>query len=199
MKKSGNIFVIVALGQHFLIYKKLGNYYRQQNQNRTRINTSIRARELRVIGAEGENVGVITLEKALQMARDAELDLIEISPNAKPPVAKIADYGKFLYDQKKKQKAAKVKAHNVEVKTIQVKVGTDENDLNVKAKKGSEWLSEGHRIKLELFLPGRTKYMERGFLESRLNRFLKLLTEDYKIATPANKSPKGLTMIIEKK
>jgi translation initiation factor IF-3 len=199
LKKSGNIFLIVALGQHFLIYKNLGNYYKKQNQNRTRINTSIRARELRVIGAEGENVGVISLEKALQLARDAELDLIEISPNAKPPVAKIADYGKFLYDQKKKQKAAKVKAHNVEVKTIQVKVGTDENDLNIKAKKASEWLTEGHRIKAELFLPGRLKYMDRTFLEERLKRLLKLMSVDYKVASPAKKSPKGLTMIIEKR
>lgn len=175
------------------------NNYQKQNRNRTRINKSIRARELRVIGAEGENVGVVTLEEAFKLAEDAGLDLIEISPNARPPVAKIADYGKFLYDQKKKQKAAKVNAHNVEVKTIQVKVGTDENDLNIKAKKASEWLSEGHRIKVELFLPGRLKYMDRNFLTSRLDRFLKLLTFDYKIATPAKKSPKGLTMIIEKK
>ena len=172
-------------------------YNRRQNQ--TRINEAIRARELRVIGHEGENVGVISREDALQKAAEVGLDLIEISPNARPPVAKIADYGKFLYDQKKKQKAAKVKAHNVEVKTIQVKVGTDDNDLNVKAKKASKWLSEGHRIKAELFLPGRLKYMDRSFLEEKLNKLLKLLTEEYKVADPAKKSPKGLTMIIEKK
>jgi translation initiation factor IF-3 len=154
---------------------------------------------LRVIGVNGENLGVITLEEALRHAREAETDLIEISPGANPPVAKIADYGKFLYEQKKKQKAAKVNAHKVEVKTIQVKVGTDENDLGVKAKKASEWLAEGHRIKIDLFLPGRTKYMERNFLVARLERLLKLLTEDYKIAESARKSPKGLSMLIEKK
>ncbi len=178
----------------------MGNYYnKRQNQNQTRINNSIRARELRVIGADGENVGLITLVEAIKLAEAAGLDLIEISPNANPPVAKIADYGKFLYEQKKKQKAAKVKAHNVEVKTIQVKVGTDENDLSIKAKKASEWLSEGHRIKVELFLPGRLKYMDKAFLEDRLKRLLKLLSIDYKIASPVQKSPKGLTMIIEKK
>jgi len=159
----------------------------------------IKSRDVRLIGADGENVGVIDSRDALKMARDLGLDLIEISPNAKPPVAKIADYGKFLYDQKKKQKVAKLKAHNVEVKSIQVKVGTDENDLNIKAKKASQWLKEGHRIKAELFLPGRLKYMDRKFLNERLERLLKLLTEDYKIAQHAKKSPKGLTMIIEKK
>jgi translation initiation factor IF-3 len=166
---------------------------------RTRINNQIRAKELRVIGAEGENVGVIDTRSAQKLAEDAGLDLIEISPNAKPPVAKIADYGKFLYDQKKKAKVAKSKAHNTEVKSVQIKIGTDENDLNIKAKRTSEWLSEGHRVKVELFLPGRTKYMDKTFLEDRLNRILKLLTVDYGVATPAKKSPKGLTMIIEKK
>lgn len=168
-------------------------------KNYTRINNQIRAKELRVIGADGENVGEISFEDALKMAQSAGLDLIEISPNAKPPVAKIADYGKFLYDLKKKQKVAKSKAHNTEVKSVQIKVGTDENDLNIKAKRTSDWLEEGHRVKVELFLPGRTKYMDRDFLEKRLSRILKLLTVDYKIADPAKKSPKGLTMIIEKK
>lgn len=177
----------------------MGNYYKKRTDDRTRVNRSIRARELRVIGAHGENVGVIKLEEAFKLAEEANLDLIEISPNALPPVAKIADYGKFLYDQKKKQKVAKVKAHNVEVKTVQVKVGTNENDLNIKAKKASEWLSEGHRIKVELFLPGRMKYMDRTFLEERLKRFLILMSVDYKVASHAKKSPKGLTMIIEKK
>jgi translation initiation factor IF-3 len=159
----------------------------------------IRAKELRVLGPEGENFGVLETREAIKKAREMELDLIEISPTANPPVAKIADYGKFLYDQKKKQKEAKKKAHTVEVKSIQVKVGTDENDLNIKAKKASSWLKEGHRIKVELFLPGRLKYMDKDFLNGRLERLLKLLTEDYKIADPAKKCPKGLAMIIEKK
>ncbi len=169
------------------------------NTSKVFINENIRAKELRVIGENGENLGVITTAEALKIARESQLDLIEISPSANPPVAKIADYGKFLYDQNKKQKAAKSKAKTVEVKTIQVKIGTDENDLSVKAKKASKWLSEGHRIKVELFLPGRLKYMEKDFLNERLGRLLKLLSEDYKIADPAKKSPKGLTMIIEKK
>jgi translation initiation factor IF-3 len=172
---------------------------RKDNRNTTRINNAIRAKELRVIGADGENLGVLETRDALQRAQDLELDLIEISPNANPPVARIADYGKYLYDQKKKQKEAKAKSHSVEVKSIQVKIGTDGNDLSLKAKRASEWLSEGHRVKVELFLPGRTKYMDRSFLEERLHRVLKLITVDYKLADQIKKGPKGLVTIIEKK
>lgn len=168
-------------------------------QKQTRVNNQIRVKELRVIGPEGENIGVLDVRDAISKAQEMGLDLIEISPNANPPIAKIADYGKFLYDQKKKQKQAKQKAQTVEVKSIQVKIGTDNNDLSIKAKKASSWLSEGHRVKVELFLPGRTKYMNKEFLHERLNRVLKLITTDFKIADPIKKNPKGLATIIEKK
>ncbi len=166
--------------------------------NRIRINHQIRAKELRVIGSEGENLGVLSLKEALEKAQETELDLIEISPNTNPPVAKIMDYGKFQYDEKKKAKLTKAKSHAVEVKNIQVKIGTGEHDLALKAKKASQWLKEGHRVKVDLFLPGRSKYMDKEFLKERMNRILKLISEDYKIAEEPKKSPKGLTAIIEK-
>jgi len=153
---------------------------------------------LRVIGAEGENLGVLPLREALERAQTAGLDLIEISPNATPPVAKIMDFGKYQYDENKKQKAAKAKSHVIEIKTVQVKIGTGEHDLMLKAKKASEWLKEGHRVKLDLFLPGRSKYMDPKFLEERLVRILSLVTEKHKIADKPQKSPKGLTTIIER-
>jgi translation initiation factor IF-3 len=162
------------------------------------INEYIRSKEVRVIGADGENLGIIKTSEALSKAKELELDLIEVSPHAVPPIAKIMDYGKYLYEQSKKLKAQKAKAHNVEVKSVQVKVATSENDLSIKAKRASSWLAEGHRIKLELFLPGRSKYLNEDFLKERLGRILKLLTVDYKVAEEAKKSPKGLTMIIEK-
>lgn len=161
-------------------------------------NEYIQAKELRVIGAEGESLGILKTSEALSKAKELGLDLIEVSPKAVPPIAKIMDYGKFLYEQKKKLKAQKAKAHNVEVKSVQVKVATSENDLRIKAKRASSWLAEGHRIKLELFLPGRSKYLDKNFLTERLGKILKLLTVDYKIAEEAKKSPKGLTMILEK-
>jgi len=167
--------------------------------NQTRINHQIKASELRVVGEEGANLGVLSLEEALKKAKEAGLDLIEISPNAKPPVAKIMDYGKFQYDENKKKRAAKAKTHSVEVKSLQVKIGTGEHDLDLKAKKASEWLSEGHRIKIDLFLPGRSKYLDQKFLSGRLDRILHLISVEYKITESAKKSPKGLSMMIEKK
>lgn len=144
-------------------------------------------------------MGVITLQEALTKAAEAGLDLIEISPNAVPPVAKIMDYGKFQYAENKKQKVAKQKAHTVEVKNIQVKIGTGEHDLELKAKRVSEWLTEGNRVKIDLFLIGRSKYMEFKFLQERLERILKLISVSYKIADPVKKGPKGLTVVIERK
>lgn len=164
----------------------------------TRINHQIRSAELRVVGENGENFGVISLSEALKKAEAAGLDLIEISPNALPPVAKIMDYGKFQYDANKKQKLAKTRAHTVETKNVQVKVGTGEHDLDLKAKKVSEWLREGHRVKIDLFLPGRTKYMDFNFLKERLGRILKLVSEEYKVADEPKKSLKGITTVIEK-
>jgi translation initiation factor IF-3 len=162
-----------------------------------RINQRITARELRVIGPEGENFGVLSLEEAMKKAEELSLDLIEISPNAVPPVAKIADFGRYTYEENKKSKSAK-KSHSGEVKTVQVKLGTGDHDLALKAKKTSEWLSEGNRVKVDLFLPGRAKYLDEKFLKERLERMLKLVSVEYKIADPAKKSPKGMTAIIEK-
>lgn len=163
-----------------------------------RINNQIQATELRVILEDATNLGVLSFKDALDKARELGLDLIEISPKAVPPVAKIMDYGKFQYAENKKQKVAKAKQHTVEVKNVQVKVGTGDHDLELKAKKSSEWLAEGHRIKIDLFLPGRTKYMDLNFLKERLERMLKLITVEYRIAEEAKKSMKGLTIVIEK-
>lgn len=165
---------------------------------RVRINHQIRAAELRVIGPQGENFGLITLVEALKKATESGFDLIEISPNAVPPVAKIMDYGKFQYAENKKQKAAKAKVHTVEVKTIQIKVGTSEHDLDLKAKKVTEWLTEGNRVNIALYLIGRSKYMNQKFLEERLARILKLVAIEYKVADPIRRGPKGLSMVIEK-
>ena len=163
-----------------------------------RINNQIRATELRVIDADGTNLGQITTKEALEIAQRQELDLIEISPLANPPVAKIMNYGKFMYELNKKAKKAKAGAKATETKSIQVKVGTGDGDLAQKAKRASTWLKEGHRIKVELFLKGRTKYLDESFLKDRLDRVLHLITEQYKIAEPLKKVPKGLMLTIER-
>jgi translation initiation factor IF-3 len=153
---------------------------------------------LRVIGADGNNVGVITLAEAVALAAEAGVDLIEISPAAVPPVAKIMDFGKYQYELQKKQREMKSKSHTTETKSVQVKIGTGEHDLMLKAKRVAEWLTEGHRVKIDLFLWGRYKYMEFAFLKERLERFIKLVPTDYKIAEEIKKSPKGLSATIER-
>lgn len=163
------------------------------------MNGQIRARELRVIDAEHGNLGTLSLEEALRRAQEQNLDLIEISPNAVPPIAKIMDYGKFQYEIAKKFKEVKAKSKTTETKILQVKPGTGENDLEIKAKQASKWLKEGNRVQFNLYLKGREKYLDETFLKSRLERVMKLLTEDYKIADPIKKNPKGgFTTIIER-
>ena len=166
-------------------------------EEKTRINQQIKARDVRLIGSDGANLGVISSDEALKKAREEGLDLIEISPKSNPPVAKIADYGQFRYEQKKKQKESKAKAQTTETKVIQVKVGTGEHDLMLKAKKVAEWIEEGNRVKIDLFLAGRYKYMDRNFLTTKLQKFLQLIPGNYEMVEDIQKSPKGLTAIIE--
>ena len=160
------------------------------------MNEGIRAPQVRCLGPEGENFGVITIAEALSKARELGLDLIEISPNANPPVCKVTDYGKFKYEQKKKDKDIKSKAKVTETKESQVKIGTSDHDMHIKASKIAMWLREGHRVKIDLFLWGRYKYMEFNFLKERLERFLAIIPESYKIADDIKKSPKGMTLFI---
>lgn len=173
-------------------------YTSQAEKERVRMNEGIRAREVRVIGPEGQNLGILPLKEAIGKAQEAGLDLIEISPNAQPPVCKITDYGKFKYEQKKKEKDVKAKAHVTETKVTQVKIGTSERDMHIKASKAAAWLREGHRVKVDLFLWGRYKYMEFQFLKERLERFLALIPESYRVAEDIQKSPKGLSVVLER-
>jgi translation initiation factor IF-3 len=140
----------------------------------------------------------LSLGDAQAAALKAGLDLIEISPSAVPPVAKIMDYGKFEYERSKKEKVAKAKVKVSETKEVQIKVGTGEHDMLLKARKAAEWLAEGHRVRAELFLKGRYKGMGEEFLKERLERFLLRIPYSYKIAEPVTRSPKGFAGVIER-
>lgn len=166
--------------------------------DRLLINNEIRAQELRVIGASGENLGVLPRSAALAAARAAGLDLIEISALASPPVARIADYGRFEYERSKKEKTVKAKAKTSETKEVQIKVGTGDHDMALKAKKAAEWLSEGHRVRAELFLKGRYKGMDEEFLRERLEKFLARIPYAYRVAEPIARAPKGFALVIER-
>ena len=170
----------------------------QAKDTRTRINAAIKAPELRIITDSGENLGILLLADAIKAAEERKLDLIEISPKANPPIAKIMDYGKYRYETGRKAREVKAKSHITETKSVQVKIGTGDHDQQLKAKKTAEWLAEGHRVKVDLFLWGRYKYMEADFLKERLERFLKIIPVEYKIADPMKKSPKGWTTTLER-
>ena len=164
--------------------------------DKIRINNNIRSPSLRVITEEGENLGVLSLGEALKVAQERGLDLIEISPGATPPIAKVMDFGKFQYQSKKKHKAAK--ARTTETKSLQIKIGTGDHDLEIKARRASEFLAEGHRVKMELFLRGRAKYFDQKFLAERLARVLKFISVPYRTTGEPERSPKGLVVIIER-
>ena len=151
-----------------------------------------------MLDEEGGNLGVLPLKEALKLAQDRGLDLIETGPNAAPPIAKIMEYGKYLYLESKKEKKMKAGAKRTETKAIQIKVATGEHDLELKAKQATKWLQEGHRIKVELYLSGRTKYQEQTFLKERLDRVLHFITEPFKIAEEPKRGPKGLALVIER-
>ena len=150
-----------------------------------------------MIGGDGSNLGVMPREEAIRLAEGQDLDLIEISPGAVPPVARIMDYGKYKYQESKRRQVSRHKPS--ETKTVQVKIATGEYDLELKAKKASQFLREGHRVKVELFLAGRAKYLQEDFLKERLNRLLHFISEEYKVAQDIRRGPKGLVMLIEKK
>lgn len=171
---------------------------RKEEVAKVLINEEIRAFEVRCMGPDGENFGILSTRDAIQKAHSMGLDLIEVSAKAVPPVAKIMDYGKFTYEQKKKAKEVKSKAHTTETKGVQVKIGTGDRDKELKAERVDEWLTEGHRVKIDLFLWGRYKYMNEAFLVERLNRFLIMVCIPFKVAESIKRSPKGFSCTLER-
>jgi len=121
----------------------------------TRLNRKITAPEVRVIGAEGEQLGIFPIEEALQRADEAELDLVEIVPNAEPPVCRIMDYGKYRFEESKKRHAAKKKQKQIHVKEIKFRPGTEESDYQVKLRNLVKFLANGDKVKVTLRFRGR--------------------------------------------
>jgi len=120
-----------------------------------RLNNEIKAEEVRLISERGEQLGVVTTEVALNKARDVGLDLIEVAPNAKPPVCKILDHGKLKYEEKKRQQLSKKKQHVIKVKEIRLRPQIDEHDLMTKLNQGRKFLSDGAKLKVTLMFRGR--------------------------------------------
>ncbi|ATI42419.1 translation initiation factor IF-3 [Pacificitalea manganoxidans] len=120
-----------------------------------RVNERIRASEIRLIGPEGQNVGVVTPERAMELAQQVGLDLVEISPNATPPVCKIMDFGKFKYEQQKRESEARKKQKIIEVKEVKFRPNTDHHDYEVKMRNVVRFLENGDKVKVTLRFRGR--------------------------------------------
>jgi translation initiation factor IF-3 len=128
---------------------------RQKNQDRTRLNDQIRAPQILLIDAEGEKKGVVSREEALELAEQSGMDLVEISPNAEPPVCRIMDFGKFQFQQRKKQVAAKKKQKQIQVKEIKFRPTTEEADYQVKLRSIQRFIGEGDKVKVTIRFRGR--------------------------------------------
>lgn len=124
-------------------------------EREARINGEITAREIRLVGMEGEQIGVVSLREAMALAEENDVDLVEISPTAQPPVCKLMDYGKFKYEQSKKRHEAKQKQKQVQIKEIKFRPGTDDGDYNVKLRNLVRFLNEGDKAKITLRFRGR--------------------------------------------
>lgn len=163
------------------------------NKDEHRINERIRVPQVRLIDENGGQVGVVPTAQALQMARDRGLDLMEVSPNAQPPVCKICDYGKFKYEKKKKDHQAKKKQVVIKVKEVQLRPQTDQHDLDYKFRNIREFLSEGDKAKITILFRGREiAYAENGY------KIMKGLIEDMKDVAIVESPPKleGKKMIM---
>ena len=162
------------------------------------INEQIRDREVRVISATGEQLGIMSAMEARKLAEEAELDLVKISPNARPPVCKIIDYGKYKYEKTRKEKDARKKQHTVEIKEIRMSPNINSNDLNTKINAARKFLSKGDRVKVTLRFRGR----EMAHMQSSAH-ILTDIAEALKDIAVVDKKPKvegrSLTMFLAAK
>lgn len=162
------------------------------------INEQIRDKEIRLIGEDGEQLGIMSAKEAMQHAREAELDLVKIAPNAKPPVCKIIDYGKYRYELARKEKEARKKQKTVEIKEIRLSPNIDVNDLNTKTNMARKFLEKGDKVKITLRFRGR----EMAHMQSSkhiLDDIAEGLSDVAQIEKPAKLEGKSIMMVLTEK
>ena len=158
------------------------------------INEEIRAQELRVIDETGTQLGIMSRQEALDLSEEKKLDLV-CAPKAEPPVCKILDYGKYKYDQQKKEKEAKKKQHTTQVKEIRLSTFIEDHDIMVKAKTGAKFLKEGNKLKVSLRFRGRERdYVDRGM--EVMEKFAEAVAEVGTIEKKPKQEGRNLTMIL---
>ncbi len=162
------------------------------------INEQIRDREVRVISADGAQLGIMSAREAQRLAQEAELDLVKIAPNAKPPVVKIIDYGKFRYEQSRKEKEARKKQKTVDIKEVRLSPNIDTNDLNTKVSAARKFLTKGDKVKVTLRFRGREMAHAQN-AKHILDDFAKAL-EDIAVVEKAPKMEgRSMTMVMGQK
>ena len=162
------------------------------------INGQIRDKEVRVIGQDGEQIGVMSSKEALKLAQEAELDLVKIAPKAQPPVCKIVDYGKYRYELARKEKDAKKKQKTVEVKEVRLSPNIDTNDLNTKVNNAKKFISKGNKVKVTLRFRGREMaHMQQS--KHILDDFAELLADVASIEKPAKLEGRSISMVLTEK
>ena len=166
--------------------------------SRTRINGDIRYPEVRVISADGAQLGIMSSRDAQLMARDTGLDLVEISPNANPPVVKIIDWGKYQYQKMKEQARAKKNAKSSELKQIRLGLKIGENDLNIKVRKTLELLEDGDRVKIMIVFRGR-EMAHKEIGNELMNRIIEKLGQDVVVDGKAQMTGRNLSFMVRHK
>jgi len=156
---------------------------RQEPQRKHKINDEISAPEVRVVDAQGSPLGVLPRREALSIALEREVDLVEIAPQANPPVCKIIDYGKFIYEQTKREKQQKKAQTHSTLKEVRFKAGTDTHDFDFKTRHAREFLEEGHKVKATVMFKGR-EILHKELGEELLQRFIDALADVAKIDQP---------------
>ncbi|MBQ4567774.1 MAG: translation initiation factor IF-3 [Desulfovibrio sp.] len=168
---------------------------RDMPQDTVRRNEMIRARELRVIGADGEQLGILQRNEALALAREAGLDLVEVAATSEPPVCRIMDYGKFKYEQQKKKQEAKKRQTVVQIKEIKVRPKTDDHDYDTKLRHIRRFLEDGDRCKITVFFRGREiVHKDRGL--AILERVVQDLAEVAKVEQEPRAEGRTLQMLL---
>ncbi|MFA7319416.1 MAG: translation initiation factor IF-3 [Parcubacteria group bacterium] len=162
---------------------------------RTRINEYIFAREVRVIGENGEQLGVMPTEEALRQAKEQLLDLVEISPKAIPPVCKIMDFGKYQYQKSREDRQNKSKQKKSDIKGIRLSVRTDDHDLEFKKNQAEKFLTKGSKVKVEIMLKGREK-AHQDLARKNLEDFVKMIAIPNKIEQEIKRYPGGFNVIL---
>ena len=168
------------------------------SQPRLRLNNLIRVPEVRAIGPNGEQLGVLPMHEVLKLAEQYGMDAVEIGPTSKPPVVKIMDYGRYMYQQERSQKKSPKSAvaqHGQEVKTVQIGFKTQEHDLHIRATQAMKFLEKGYRVKVDMRLRGREKGMS-AVARPKMELFLKLIPVPYEIDSPVKNFPGGLDVLI---